>query len=131
MYNISTQLQTAINKAYQLAKVKNHEYLTPEHLLFSFLNDTTIIDMLTACGSDISPIKADVTNFLNELPNIENYSEDQEPQLTEGAKLALQIAFDQTQSSNQNEMESKHVLIAFFDIDTQTAPYTSTQTAPC
>jgi ATP-dependent Clp protease ATP-binding subunit ClpA len=123
MYNISTQLQTAINKAYQLAKVKNHEYLTPEHLLFSFLNDTTIIEMLTACGSDISPIKADVTNFLNELPNIENYSEDQEPQLTEGAKLALQIAFDQTQSSNQSEMESKHVLIAFFDIEESHAVY--------
>ncbi len=123
MYNISSQLQTAINKAYQLAKVKKHEYLTPEHLLFSFLNDDSITNMLTACGSNISPIKADVTNFLNELPNVDTLPEHAEPQLTEGTKLALQIAFEQTQSSNQKEMESTHVLIALFDIEESHAVY--------
>ena len=123
MYNISNQLQTAINKAYQLAKVKKHEYLTPEHLLFSFLNDDNITTMLTSCGSNISPIKADVTNFLNELPNVESLPDNSEPQLTEGTKLALQIAFEQTQSSNQKEMESTHVLIALFDIEESHAVY--------
>ena len=123
MYNISQTLQTAINKAYQLAKVKKHEYLTPEHLLFSFLNDASITNMLVACGSNISPIKADVTNFLNELPNVETLPENTEPQLTEGTKLALQIAYDHTQSSEQQEMETSHVLIALFDIEESHAVY--------
>ena len=61
---ISASLQTTIDNAFNYAQEKKHEFLTCEHLLMQFLNDTDVQNMLSSFNINISLLEILVVNFL-------------------------------------------------------------------
>ena len=68
---ISKDLDAVIKDASIIAMKLHHEYLTPEHLLFSILKDTSVIEILINCGCDIESLNINTRHFLQtEIPEL-------------------------------------------------------------
>lgn len=55
-----------IMEGYNQAKQQNHEYFTPEHILYASLFFDEVKDILKNCGGDIENIKKDLISFFKE-----------------------------------------------------------------
>jgi len=60
---ISGPVKTIINQAYNEAKLRNHEYLTPEHILYAALDFDEVQVILEACGADLDHLNARLRSF--------------------------------------------------------------------
>ena len=56
---VSDDVQGVLQAAYLHAKEREHEYLTPEHILFSSLYFDVTQELIKACGADPDEIKED------------------------------------------------------------------------
>ena len=53
---ISGHVQAIIDAAYNEAKLRNHEYLTPEHILYAALAFDEVQGVLFSCGADLEQL---------------------------------------------------------------------------
>ena len=68
---ISGHVQAIINAAYHEAKVRNHEYLTPEHILYAALAFDEVQGILSACGANLDMLKDGMENYFKQkVPSI-------------------------------------------------------------
>lgn len=63
---ISDELQLSMNKAFQLAAISRHEFVTPEHLLLAFFEYDTIRDLFETLSIPVIPLIHEIETFLNE-----------------------------------------------------------------
>ena len=71
MLEPNKSLENIFENSVNLAIQKKHEYLTLEHFLFSLLDDSKFAEILTAFGTDVSTLKNDVLNYIdNELTEL-------------------------------------------------------------
>ena len=61
---ISEQLEIIIQKAFELAKKKNHEFLTLEHLLLELCSDQEVKNFFNYKGINIKFIIEDLTAYI-------------------------------------------------------------------
>ncbi|MBX7147605.1 ATP-dependent Clp protease ATP-binding subunit ClpA [bacterium] len=112
---ITEELEKTLNRAYQDAKLRSHEYITLEHLLLSLTYDKTAAQILYHCGASLSELQADVDIFLKEqMPKITDPNRVVDPQYTIGVQFVLQTAAAQIQSSGKGTMDGGDVLVALF-----------------
>ncbi|MDE0309402.1 MAG: ATP-dependent Clp protease ATP-binding subunit ClpA [Acidiferrobacterales bacterium] len=110
----SDDLDNSLNFAISLATLRNHEFVTVEHLLLSLIEDDTVREILKACGGDLDELRNDLQNFVdNNIPTVEE-EENYEPRPTHGFKRVLQRAMIHVQSANHKEVCCKNVLIAIY-----------------
>ncbi|MDR0410827.1 MAG: ATP-dependent Clp protease ATP-binding subunit ClpA [Treponema sp.] len=110
--NISGHVQTIINAAYNEAKLRNHEYLTPEHILYAALAFDEVREVFTACGADAEQLKVDINNYLQQkVPIIRN----SEPTQTVGFQSVIERAVIQSQSSAKQTIDVADILVSLFD----------------
>ena len=70
---ISGQVREIIDHAYKEAKLRSHEYLTPEHILYAALDFDEIQVILEACGANLEQLKQEVEVFFKQkIPVIPN-----------------------------------------------------------
>ena len=50
---VNQEVQAIFNAAYNEAKIRSHEYLTPEHILYAALSFEQIRTILEACDADV------------------------------------------------------------------------------
>jgi ATP-dependent Clp protease ATP-binding subunit ClpA len=62
----ATELEKCIEDATNLAHHYRHEYLTPEHILYSALDNSSVREMIEDIGSDPSAIQSDVQKWLED-----------------------------------------------------------------
>ncbi len=109
---ISRHVQAIINAAYNEAKVRNHEYLTPEHILYAALAFEEVQQVLTACGADLNQIKSGMENYFEQkVPVVQNM----EPTQTVGFQSVLERAVLQSQSAQKKELDVADILVSLFD----------------
>ena len=60
---ISGHVQAIIDAAYNEAKLRNHEYLTPEHILYAALAFDEVQSVLFSCGADLEQLKSGMENY--------------------------------------------------------------------
>lgn len=60
---ISEELDNIFRAAYTQAKLRSHEYLTPEHILFSALFFESAIDIIQSCGGDVKSLQGRLEEF--------------------------------------------------------------------
>ncbi|MDR1505795.1 MAG: ATP-dependent Clp protease ATP-binding subunit ClpA [Treponema sp.] len=109
---ISRHVQAIINAAYNEAKVRNHEYLTPEHILYAALSFDEVQGIFSACGADISQLKNGMESyFTQKVPLVDN----SEPTQTVGFQSVLERAVLQSQSSQKNTLDVADILVSLFD----------------
>ncbi|QQO07923.1 ATP-dependent Clp protease ATP-binding subunit ClpA [Breznakiella homolactica] len=109
---ISRHVQAIINAAYNEAKVRNHEYLTPEHILYAALAFDEVQEIITACGANLDQLKLGMENYFEQkVPVLENT----EPTQTVGFQSVLERAVLQSQSSHKESLDVADILVSLYD----------------
>ena len=110
---ISGHVQAIINAAYNEAKARNHEYLTPEHILYAALAFDDVQDVLFSCGANLDLLKNEMENHIEQkLPVITDRAE---PTQTVGFQNIIERAVMQSQSSQKQMIDMADILVSLFD----------------
>jgi len=108
----SQHVQAIINAAYNEAKIRNHEYLTPEHILYAALAFDEVQGVLAACGANLDQLKLGMESFFEQkIPMVSN----SEPTQTVGFNNVLERAVIQSRSSQKNSLDVADILVSLFD----------------
>ncbi|MCX7709424.1 MAG: ATP-dependent Clp protease ATP-binding subunit ClpA [Clostridia bacterium] len=106
--------------AYNEAKYQNHEYFTPEHILYSSLFFEEGIEIIESCGGDVKALKEDLLEFLsNNIPSVE----DSDPVGTLGVQNILQVSASHVVSSGREEVRLGDVYAAMLEESESFAAY--------
>jgi ATP-dependent Clp protease ATP-binding subunit ClpA len=117
---ISDELERTLKRAFEHAKERRHEFISPEHLLYALTYDSVASDILHHCGADVEKLRGELDSFLDEnMPAFPvgggtESEEAPDPQYTLGAQFVLQLAATNVQSAGKREMDGGNVLAALF-----------------
>ena len=120
---IGKRLQAALNAAVGEVRVRNHEYLTLEHLLYAIAGEEQGKGILEGCGADVTALRARLEEFFG--THLESLPEDMTTEVVQtlGVQRVLQRAFRHIQSAGRPLVEIGDVLAALFDEDDTYAVY--------
>ncbi len=117
---VSAQVQAIFNAAYNEAKLRNHEYLTPEHLLYAALSFPEVRTILEECSANVEHIvKGMETYFEQKIPQVK----DREPVQTTGFQNVIERAVLQSQNAGKEEVGIPEVLVSLFDEEKNYSAY--------
>ncbi|MDR1566106.1 MAG: ATP-dependent Clp protease ATP-binding subunit ClpA [Treponema sp.] len=109
---ISGHVQGIINAAYNEAKIRNHEYLTPEHILYAALAFNEVQEILNSCGADLSQLKHGMENYFEQkIPVIA----DADPIQTVNFQSVIERAVLSSQSAQKNMLDVADILVSLYD----------------
>ncbi len=117
---ISLEVQSVLNAAYLEAKERHHEYLTPEHILYTSLFFDDVKMILKNCFADADMIKKDVLEYLDKYVPV---VEDTEPVQSAGLQMIIDSALFHTETSSKERVDLGDLLVSIFDHDTLHASY--------
>lgn len=111
---LSKNLEISLHRALGIAKKHSHEYATLEHLLLALADDPDASSVMRGCGIQITDMKQNVSNFLeNELNSLVIDSVD-ESRPTAGFQRVIHRAAIHVQSAGKTEVTGANVLVALF-----------------
>lgn len=117
---VSQEVQTIFSYAYNEAKARNHEYLTPEHLLYAMLDFKSVEAVLTACEADVSQLRHGLEAYFEQkIPTVKKG----EPIQTAGFQSVIERSIIQSESSGKAEVDYKDVLVSLFDEEKNYSSY--------
>jgi ATP-dependent Clp protease ATP-binding subunit ClpA len=111
---LSTELEYCLNEAFRRARERRHEFMTVEHLLLALLDVPATIDILKACGANVTTLRKELTEFIDETTPRLAEDDEHEVQPTLGFQRVLQRAVFHVQSSGRKEVTASNVLVAIF-----------------
>lgn len=124
---LSEELEKTLYRAYEQAKKRKHEFITPEHILLELTSDKVASKALIDCGIDLTLIKDSLEEFFSEyMPPIESGFLP-EPEYSSGSKYILRIAAMHAESADKEEINGSNILVAMFRIPESHALYLLTQ----
>ena len=111
---INKELELIIEATIIDARVRHHEYLTVEHLLYAVLHDALGVNIIVNCGGNVSGIKSAIEDhFRKNIPLVSDKS-GVYPEETIGFQRVIQVALNHVRSSNKAEADSGDILVAIF-----------------
>ena len=112
MVEPSDDLQMVFEKAINVAKQLQHEYLTIEHLLFAMLCEESFSKCITGYGADPDYIKKNLEHYLkNKCDEIVAHI-DTKPKKTQAVERILNRAFTQVLFNGRQKIEPTDVFLA-------------------
>ena len=120
---LSSELEFCLNEAFQRARDQRHEFMTVEHLLLALLDIPRVHEILKACNSNITELRRQLTEFIEEQTPLLPHDDDTEVQPTLGFQRVLQRAVFHVQSSGKKEVTGSNVLVAIFSEKQSQAVY--------
>ncbi len=109
---VSQEVQAIFNAAYNEAKLRNHEYLTPEHILYASISFDRVRSILESCEADIEQLRRGIEAYFEQkIPQIKNT----EPVQTAGFQGVIERAVLQSQSAGKDEVEVSDLLVSIYD----------------
>ncbi|MFP4424887.1 MAG: AAA family ATPase [Spirochaetaceae bacterium] len=109
---IDRELQAVLNAAYQDARSRHHEYLTPEHILFAALHFEYPREVIEACDADADEIREAVDEYLkSHVPLVE----EDEPYQSLGFQNVIERAVFHTQSATKEKVDLGDILVSIYD----------------
>jgi ATPases with chaperone activity, ATP-binding subunit len=101
---LSRDLEVTLNSAFKRAREARHEYMTVEHLLLGLLDNASAVQVLNACGANLSALRDELDQFVGQTtPSLPDDSE-RDTQPTLGFQRVLQRAVFHVQSSGKQEV---------------------------
>ncbi len=120
---LSEELEKTLYRAYEQAKKRKHEFITPEHILLELLDDTSASDALLDCGLDLETLKISIEEFFeNNMPPIDSEYLP-EPEYSAGSKYIMRIAAMHAESADKQEIDGSNLLISLFRLPESQALY--------
>jgi ATP-dependent Clp protease ATP-binding subunit ClpA len=111
---LSRNLEQTLHRAIAIASERRHEYATLEHLLLALIEDNDAVPVFKACGVDLSQLRQEVGNFVdNDLQNLKSTNA-VDPKPTAGFHRVVQRSVIHVQSSGREEVTGANVLVALF-----------------
>ncbi|WP_449395857.1 ATP-dependent Clp protease ATP-binding subunit ClpA [Devosia riboflavina] len=114
MPSFSRGLEKALHQAMNLARERNHEFATLEHLLLALTDDRETIAVLNGCDVDVDALKSDLEDFINEELDSLVVQNGQDARPTAAFQRVIQRAVIHVQSSGREEVTGANVLVAIF-----------------
>ena len=117
---VSQEVQAIFNAAYNEAKLRNHEYLTPEHILYAALSFEQVRTILEACEADVEQLRRGMEAYFEQkIPQVKN----SEPVQTAGFQSVIERAVLQSQAAGKEEVEVADVLVSLYDEERNYSAY--------
>ncbi|MCL2191891.1 MAG: AAA family ATPase [Treponema sp.] len=117
----SSQVVAIINAAHNEARVRNHEYLTPEHILYAALAFEEVQGVFTSCGVDVANIKRDMEDYFGErLLVVQSKTE---PIQTVGFQSVIELALHQSRSAQKDSLDVADIILALYDEERNHSSY--------
>ena len=120
---LSSELEFCLNEAFQKARDNRHEFMTVEHLLLALTDIPRIHEVLKACGSNVSDLRRQLVEFIDEQTPLLTDDDETEVQPTLGFQRVLQRAVFHVQSSGKKEVTSTNILVAILSEKQSQAVY--------
>ena len=120
---LSRDLEVTLNSAFKRARELRHEYMTVEHLLLGLLDNASAVQVLSACGSDLSKLREELEQFVTQTTPALPEESERDTQPTLGFQRVLQRAVFHVQSSGKQEVTGANVLVAIFSEQESQAAY--------
>ena len=113
---IAQELEVSLHMAFVDARASRHEFITVEHLLAALLDNATAVEVLKACAVNISELRAQLKNFINDNTPVVPGSDEVDTQPTLGFQRVIQRAIMHVQSTSngKKEVTGANVLVAIF-----------------
>jgi ATP-dependent Clp protease ATP-binding subunit ClpA len=109
---ISRHVVAIMNAAYNEARLQNHEYLTPEHILYAALGFPDVQGILTGAGANLDQLRHGMEAYFEQkVPVLDNT----EPTQTVGFQSVLERAMLQSQSSQKDTLDVADILVSLYD----------------
>ncbi|GFM38402.1 ATP-dependent Clp protease ATP-binding subunit ClpA [Desulfovibrio psychrotolerans] len=120
---LGKRLESVLSAAVAEVRVRNHEFLTLEHLLFAILNDEQGKGILVGCGADAEALLRRLEVFFSS--HLEPLPADTPTEVVQtlGVQRVLQRAVVQMQSSGKEIVDVGDVLAALFEEEDSYAVY--------
>jgi len=109
---VSGHVQAIIDAAYNEAKLRNHEYLTPEHILYAALAFDEVQGVLFSCGADMEQLKLGMESYFEQKLPLTTTGE---PTKTVGFHSIIERALIQCRSSQKEMIDVADILVSLFD----------------
>lgn len=106
--------------AFNEAKYRGHEYLTPEHILYSSLFFDEGVEIIESCGGNVNNLKTDLLEFFKENMNV---VKDGEPVGTLSVQSVLQVSAAHVVSSGRDEVRLGDIYAAMLEEEESFAAY--------
>ncbi|MFQ6005999.1 MAG: ATP-dependent Clp protease ATP-binding subunit ClpA [Woeseia sp.] len=120
---LSSELEFCLNEAFQCARERRHEFMTVEHLLLALLDIPKVHEVLKACDSNVTELRRQLTEFIDEATPLMPIGEETDVQPTLGFQRVLQRAVFHVQSTGKKEVTGTNVLVAIFSEKQSQAVY--------
>lgn len=120
---LNKALELSLNDAFRLARERQHELMTVEHLLIALLDNPDAADALRACEVDFARLKEELLSYIDRTTPELHPDEEAETQPTLGFQRVLQRAVFHVQSSGNSEVTGANVLVAMFSEQESQAVY--------
>ena len=118
---ISGHVQAIINAAYNEAKIRKHEYLTPEHILYAALSFAEVQGVISSCGVNPLQIKTGIENYFEQkIPTVNSNTE---PTHTVGFHNVIERAHLQSRSAQKGMIDIADILVSLFDEERNYSAY--------
>jgi len=115
MPKFSKDLEKALGVATTAAATHKHEYMLREHLLLGLLGDTTICDLIEACGGDVAALRTKLEDYIaNELTHLVD-QDISDPRASSGFERIIQRAVMRAGLQDSSEVQTSLVFTAVFD----------------
>ena len=109
---ISGHVQAIIDAAYNEAKLRNHEYLTPEHILYAALAFDEVQGVLFSCGADLEQLKHGMENYFEQKLPVTTSGE---PTKTVGFHSIFERAVIFSRSAQKDMIDVSDILVSLYD----------------
>jgi len=110
---ISGHVQAIIDAAYNEAKLRSHEYLTPEHILYAALAFDVVQGVLFSCGADLQQLKTGMENYFEQKMTVTTAGT--EPTKTVGFHSIMERAVIQSISAQKEMIDVADILVSLYD----------------
>jgi ATP-dependent Clp protease ATP-binding subunit ClpA len=113
MVEPSNELQLVFEKAIDVARKLQHEYLTIEHLLFAMLCEETFSKTVQGYGADPEYLRKNLEHYLKtKCDEIKTNQDDIKPRKTQAVERVLNRAFTQVLFNGRQKIEPTDVFLA-------------------
>lgn len=122
---LNKALEISLNDAFRIARDRQHELMTVEHLLVALLENPEASEALRACAINFAVLKEELLTYIERsTPKFTEEDEGEgDTQPTLGFQRVLQRAVFHVQSSGNSEVTGANVLVAIFSEQESQAVY--------
>ena len=120
---LSKTLEQALTSAVNEVRLRNHEFLTLEHLLYAIVQEEMGADIIAGCGAELPKLRSQLERFFDENLEPLPTGVDTEVIQTLGVRRVLQRAIWQKKAAGKDVVEVGDVIAAMFEEEDSYAVY--------